>query len=101
MEYLSLLFLGVILVIGGMFNMKGDISAVHWYNRMRVTETDAPKYGKAMGLGMLVMGASVVLTAILQMIFDFEPLFWIIAIGAVAGVAIILYAQFKYNRGIF
>ncbi|MCI8698338.1 MAG: hypothetical protein HFF29_04445 [Oscillospiraceae bacterium] len=101
MGYWSLLFLGIILMIGGVFNMKGNIVSIHWYNRARVTEADAPKYGKAMGLGILIAGGSIALTAILQMIFDVEPLFWIAAAGTAAGVAVILFAQFKYNRGIF
>ena len=85
MKYISLLFFGLILIFVGIINIKGDISTVHWYNRARVTKADAPKYGKAM----------------LQMIFDLEPLFWIAAAGTAAGAAVILFAQFKYNRGIF
>ena len=101
MKYISLLFFGLILIFVGIINIKGDISTVHWYNRARVTKADAPKYGRAMGSGILIVGASIALTAILQMIFDLEPLFWIAAAGTAAGAAVILFAQFKYNRGIF
>lgn len=99
--YLSLLFLGVILMIGGIFNWRGDISAVHWYNRLRVSEADTPKYAKTMGLGTMIAGGSTMLSAVLLMIFHAEPLFYLLAAGLVFGVAVILYAQFKYNRGIF
>jgi len=82
-------------------NLKGNISTIHWYNRRKVSETDAPKYGKAMGLGTLIIGASLVITAVLQMIFDLEPIFYISLFGIIVGIMIMLYAQFKYNKGIF
>lgn len=101
MEYIPLLLLGVILIVISVQNFKGNISTVKQYNRRKVSKADAPKYGKAMGLGTLIMGASIVLTAVLQMIFDQEPIFYVLAAGVVAGLAVMIYAQFKYNRGIF
>jgi len=101
MGYVFLLFLGVIIMILGTINLKGNLSTIHWYNRRKVSETDAPKYGKAMGLGTLIIGASIALTAVLQMIFELEIIFYIIPVGITVGIAIMLYAQFKYNKGIF
>lgn len=101
MGYVFLLFLGVIIIIMGIINLRGNISTIHWYNRRRVSQADAPKYGKAMGLGTLIIGGSIALTAVLQMIFDREIIFYIILAGTVIGVSIMLYAQFKYNKGIF
>ena len=101
MEYIPLLLLGVIFIVISVQNFKGNISTVKQYNRRKVSKADAPKYGKAMGLGTLIMGASIVLTAVLQMIFDQEPIFYVLAAGVVAGLAVMIYAQFKYNRGIF
>ena len=71
-----LLFLGVIISVMGVVNIKGNISTIHAYNRRKVKEEDIPKYGKAVGTGTLVMGISLVL-------------------------GFILYGQFKYNGGIF
>lgn len=101
MKYLSLLFLGIIIMIMGVTNLKGNISTIHWYNRRKVSETDAPKYGKAMGLGTLIIGVSMVITAILQMIFDLECIFYISLTGIIVGLIVMLFAQFKYNKGIF
>lgn len=101
MEYITLLILGVLITLLGIPNLKGNISTVHWYNRRKVSETDAPKYGKAMGLGSIIIGISIVLTAILLMIFGYEFLYFIILAGIIIGLAFILYAQFKYNKGIF
>ena len=101
MEYMLLLILGTVLIVTGIFNTKGNVSTIHRYNRRRVSKEDAPKYGKAMGLGTLIMGASMAATAILQMIFDLEAIFYLLATGVVIGLGIMVYAQFKYNKGIF
>ncbi len=101
MEYMLLLILGTVLIVTGIFNTKGNVSTIHRYNRRRVSKEDAPKYGKTMGLGTLIMGASMAATAILQMIFDLEAIFYLLATGVVIGLGIMVYAQFKYNKGIF
>ena len=101
MDYITLLILGVIITLLGIPNLKGNISTVHWYNRRKVSEKDAPKYGIAMGLGSVIIGVSIVLTAILLMVFGYEFLYFIILAGIIIGLAFILYAQFKYNKGIF
>ena len=100
MEYILLLVLGAALIVTGIINIKGNISTVHRHNRRRVSQADAPRYGRAMGLGTLIMGASMAATAVLQMIFDAEPIFYLLAAGVAAGLAIMVYAQFKYNKGI-
>ncbi len=101
MIYLPLLCLGIIVIILGSINIKGNISTIHWYNRRKVSEADTPKYGKTMGLGTIIIGVSMIFTAILQMIFDLESIFNLMLIGVIIGAAIMLYAQFKYNKGIF
>jgi len=101
MGYVSLLFLGIIIIILGIINFRGNISTIHRYNRRRVSAADAPKYGKIMGLGTMIIGGSVILTAVLQLIFDREGIFSLMIAGAVIGAAVMLYAQFRYNRGIF
>lgn len=101
MDYLLLLMVGIALILTSIPNLKGNISTVHRYNRRRVSEADAPRYGRAMGLGTLIMGVSAALTAILQLIFDWEPIFNLLAAGVAVGLAIMLYAQFKYNKGLF
>ena len=39
-----LLFLGVIISVMGVVNIKGNISTIHAYNRRKVKEEDIPKY---------------------------------------------------------
>lgn len=97
---LMLLIFGLLLLPLGIVNLMGNISTVHRYNRRKVSQEDAPKYGRLMGIATLVISGSAILTAILQMIFplDFSV---ILLTGAAAGVVLILVAQFKYNKGIF
>ena len=56
-----LLFLGVIISVMGVVNIKGNISTIHAYNRRNVKEEDIPKYGKTVGTGTLIIGVSFVL----------------------------------------
>ena len=100
MGYVPLLFLGIIISIMGVINLRGNLSTIHWYNRWKVSEADAPKYGKAMGLGTLIIGVSIALTAALQMLLDSEIVYGITIAGTIIGAAVILYAQLKYNKGI-
>ena len=41
------------------------------------------------------------ITAILQMIFNIESIWYITVAGIVVGLIVMIYAQFKYNKGIF
>jgi len=100
-SYIMLLIFGVLLIPLGVVNLMGNISTIHWYNRRKVRTEDIPKYGRLMGLATLIISGSIILTAILLMIFSAEVFYVITLAGAVAGVILILYAQFKYNKGIF
>ena len=100
MGNMILLFLGVIISVMGVVNIKGNISTIHAYNRRKVKEEDIPKYGKAVGTGTLVMGISLVLGFIASL-WSEEMITDIILIGVAVGLGFILYGQFKYNGGIF
>lgn len=100
-EYLPLLMMGVLLAAVSIPNLMGRVWTIRRYNRRRVSEEDIPAYSRTMGVGTLVIGASVVITAVCLMLFDVEALFYLIVAGLVVGLAIIFYAQFKYNGGLF
>ena len=82
MDNVLLLIFGIFLSVLGILNIKGNISTIHSYNRRKVKEEDIPKYGKAVGTGTVIMGASLILAITI-------------------GLAFILYGQIKYNHGIF
>ena len=101
MDYIPLLALGILFIVLGYFNFKGNISSIHWYNRRKVLPEDVPSYGKVMGIGTIIIGASLMLTAVLQMLFEAEALYSITVAGTVVGLGFMLYGQIKYNHGIF
>ena len=100
-KFVSFLLIGVILAILGITNFKGNISSIHWYNRRKVAEIDIPKYGRCIGVGTLIMGLSLIFSAVLEVIFKTAIFDYIAFAGCVIGLAIMLYGQFKYNKGIF
>lgn len=100
MKNLMLLVLGVFVSVLGTVNLAGNISTIHSYNRRKVREEDIPKYGKTVGTGTLVIGVSMIVAFGLS--FLNETLIAAIVLPAFAvGMGFILYAQFKYNHGIF
>lgn len=100
MEYLILLVMGILLSVLGVVNIMGNISTIHAWNRRRVREADIPRYGRAVSTGTLVIGAAFIVSYLVTFrnaaIIDY-----IILSGLGIGLAFILYAQLKYNHGIF
>lgn len=101
MEYIFLLIFGICITIIGIFNLEGNILSIHWYNRLKITEENRKKYGKSMGIGTLIIGICMVITVILQMIFNNENIWYITVFGIVVGLIFMIYGQLKYNKGIF
>ena len=96
-----MIFLGIILIILGIINRKGNISTIHWYNRRKVSEADRPAYGKWMGLGTILCGAGLMAGGIFQY-FAPEGIWSIpVVVGLVIGLGLMLYAQLKFNHGLF
>ena len=96
-----MIFLGLILIVIGIFNCKGNISTIHWYNRRKVSEEDRPAYAKWMGLGTILCGAGLMAGGIFQY-FAPEGIWSIpVVVGLVIGLGLMLYAQLKFNHGLF
>ncbi|MBQ2865758.1 MAG: helix-turn-helix transcriptional regulator [Clostridia bacterium] len=100
-ESLVQLALGVICVLLGIFNMRGNISSIHWYNRRKVTKENQKAYCTFIGLGTLTVGAAVIAGAVVQALGHMAASGLLIGVGVLVGLIFILYAQFKYNRGLF
>ena len=95
------LILGLFITILGASNLRGNLSSIHWYNRRRVTAEDAPKYGKLVGAGTILIGLSLILSSVLEALFKQEFFQLFTLIGLFAGLPLIFFAQFKYNKGLF
>ena len=100
MDNIAMLIFGLFVSALGIVNIMGNISTIHSYNRRKVREEDVLKYGKAVGTGTFIIGASFVVGFAVS--FISELLMAIIILPAViVGLGFILYGQFKYNHGIF
>ena len=100
-DSLELLGFGVIISALGVFNLRGNISSIHWYNRRKVTKENQLSYCRCVGLGTLIVGLSMILSGIVQAFAGMEVGGIIIIVGFMVGLSLIVYAQFKSNKGIF
>ena len=100
MDNIALLILGIFISVIGIVNMTGNISTIHSYNRRKVKEKDVPKYGRAVGTGTLIIGVSLI-AAFVTTFWSETAMSFIVIPALVIGLGFILYAQFKYNKGIF
>ena len=98
---IGMLGLGLVFVLLGIFNMCGNIGSIHWYNRRKVTKENQKAYCLVMGLGTLIIGVTLIAATIVQVLVGVEQGAFVILGGVVIGFALMLYAQFKYNKGLF
>ena len=99
---------GVICIVLGISNMKGNISSLHSYHRNRVSEEDRIPFGKQVGLGTIIIGIGImVLSALSAITLYIENNIFVLVgtvllIGAIIiGLVISFRAMIKYNKGIF
>lgn len=108
LELIITVLLGLVCIIIGIFNTRGNISMLHSYHRKRVTEENVIPFGRLIGLGMIVIGISIavggalmsVATMIESSILTVVGTVIMIA-GIVIGSVIAFAAMKKYNGGIF
>lgn len=100
-DYLMLIAFGIIFIVLGAFNVKGNIATVHWYNRRKVTKENQLPYCRLVGTGTILIGIALILSALLQAFAGEAAGAAVILVGIIIGLVLILIAQFKYNRGLF
>ncbi len=100
-----ILIVGVMIIIMGILNMRGNISALHKYHTKHITELNKPTFGKLTGIGHIIVGLSLIINAILSSIATIKdnPTYALISniiliTGVVVGIGIIFYAIIKYNK---
>lgn len=98
---------GVICIILGILNTRGNISSLHSYHKNRVKEEDVLPFGKLVGLGTIIIGAAVIIYSILSWISVMMSTnilaivgMILMFIGMAVGIGISFYAMKKYNGGI-
>ena len=100
-EFIIQIIIGIVLIIIGIFNMKGNISLLHSYHRKKVKKEDIIPFGKKIGIGSIIIGITIIIVGVFT-ILNYPIISNIIlVIGLVTGFIIIFCAMFKYNKGIF
>ena len=99
---------GVICIVLGVSNMKGNISSLHSYHRNRVSEEDRIPFGKQVGVGTIIIGIGIIVFSVLSAVTLYTEndifilLGTVLLIGAIIiGLVISFRAMIKYNKGIF
>ena len=102
------LLVGIVCIVLGISNMRGNISSLHSYHRYRVSEEDRIPFGKQVGLGTIIVGIGIIVFSILSSITLYtENNIFILAgtafliVGIILGLVISFRAMIKYNKGIF
>ena len=108
MESIITIIIGIVIIVIGIFNTKGNVSMMHSYHRKRVKPEDILPFGRLVGLGMIIIGVSLISMGVLSylaVVLQNELLLKIgyvtLIVGFVVGLGINFYAMFKYNKGIF
>ena len=100
-EFIMQIIIGLILIIIGIFNMKGNISLLHSYHRKKVKKEDIIPFGKKIGIGSIIIGITIIIAGSLTILNYTTISNIILIIGLIIGLIFIFYAMFKYNKGIF
>jgi hypothetical protein len=108
MESIITLIVGIVLIVLGIINTKGNISTLHSYHRKRVKEEDRLPLGKRVGLGIIICGVGLILMAILSFLATILSKDILLIIGSIVlvlslivGITINITAIIKYNGGLF
>ena len=101
METILQFAIGVVCIVIGISNRKGNLSLLHSYHRNRVAEEDRLPMGKLVGLGTIIVGVTVILAAVLTLLAFTTLCNIVLVVGLAIGSGICLYAVKKYNKGLF
>ena len=99
---------GVICIVLGISNMKGNISSLHSYHRNRVSEEDRIPFGKQVGVGTIIIGIGIIVFSGLSVatLYTENEIFILLGtvlliVAIIIGLVISFRAMIKYNKGIF
>lgn len=100
--------MGAVCIGLGISLRKGNTSLLHDYHITNVSEEDRLPLGKRTGLGVLIIGAAIVIYGAVMgvtLVTEAENLSWIglgiLSAGLVTGLVLTISALKKYNGGIF
>ena len=89
-----------VIALGLVVWFKRKITILHENQYKNVKEEDIPAYARLIGIGMMLVGAGLILSGILDFFF---PRFWWISLsaGIVSGLTVMYISEVKYNGSVF
>ena len=86
------------LVLGWLLWKKEMISLMHDYHVSKLSPGDRKAFCRLSGIGMIITGASLLVTALLLALTDSAYSFLCFAAGFAVGLGFLIRAGVKYNR---
>ncbi len=93
-----LIFGGLVVLLGLMIWKKQRIDLIHSYHTENVTEENKAAYAALMGKGMVIIGAGMILTGLLDFVLQNAWGWLAFGLCFIIGLALFIFAQRKYNR---
>lgn len=88
----------IFLILGWLIWKKEKIELLHSYHRDKVKEEDKKAFCKISGMGTIIMGAGMIITAVIVGITESVWSFAIFAVYFIVGLAMLIFAGGKYNK---
>ena len=90
--------IGLLLIVFGLLIWrKRKITLIHDYQWKNVRKKDIPAYTRLVGIGLVVMGAGIALTGVVNYVTGTQKGMLCFAAGFAAGLVLMGRAQKKYN----
>ena len=87
----------LLIVLGLLIWRKRKITLIHDYHWKNVRKKDVGPYTRQMGIGLILMGAGIGLTGLVNVLTRTQKGLWSFALGFLAGLIVMGRAQRKYN----
>ena len=108
LENIFVALIGIAIIVIGIMNRKGNVSMLHSYHIKNISQQDLLPFGKKVGLGMIIVGVSIVIVSgfgFLSLLSG-NDIYYIIGsvislIGVAIGIIIAIISIKKYNKTIF
>lgn len=84
------------IALGLLLWKKQKVTLLHDYHYQHVKKEDLPAYTRQMGIGLIVVGAGILVTGLLNLVGS--RLWWLsLLLGIALGLFILIRAQKRYN----
>lgn len=101
-ELVFLVLIGLLFsFVGWRIWKKEQITLIHDYHYTKVIKKDIKPYTEKMGKACIVMGIGIILTGAVDSITNTFYGWIFFGVCFISGLSMMIYAQFKYNDGLF